>query len=349
MRDSKFTTIKLMDIAKDNNQTNGKKINYLPLVISAFVTLFLLIPVQITVKPPMILAERFVKGGGWVEIALLTVYAVVLTYIILYKEKIRKVRLRYWLFFSVVFFMQLFLGLLVNEKFLMSGELHLPIPALIVADPIYQPGGSLFMVFLLLSTIAVLGPAWCSHLCYIGAWDGLASSKKRKPKPFGRKFTIFFRYFMLVSVVGVAFLMRLLHVPLSTAIVFAILFGIIELALMYLVSFRFGYMFHCTTFCPIGSIVTLLSKLYPARIRINHSTCTFCNACTVKCRYNALSGEDIKKGKAGWNCTLCGDCIDSCHTDAIYLSFFGSKKNAWEYYIAVVIGVHTVFLALARL
>ncbi len=349
MKKIKPLNLKTVNVSTDISQAPSKSINYVALAISLLVPLILLVPVQLNVDPPMILAERFWPGAGWIEIFVLEIYSVTLTYIILYKEKIRNVRLRYWLFFSVIFFLQFFLGLLVNEKFLMSGKLHIPVPALIVAGPIYRGGGSLFMLILLLSTIVILGPAWCSHLCYIGAWDGFASSRKKKPKPFGRKFTIIFRYVMLVSVIGAAFVMHRLGVKPVTAALFAILFGLVELALMYLVSWRLGYMFHCTTFCPIGSLVTLLSKLYPARIRIDHNTCTFCNACTVSCRYNALNANDIKKGIAGWNCTLCGDCLDSCHAGSIYLSFFGSKKNAWEYYIATVIGVHTVFLALARL
>ncbi len=350
MKQVKPIKVKTLSVDTGLGQTTQKqKVNYIALAISLLVPLFLLVPVQINVKPPMILAERFWHGGGWIEIAILEIYSLTLTYIILYKEKIKNVRIRYWVFFSVIFFLQLFLGLTVSEKFLMSGKLHLPIPALIIADPIYRGGGSLFMPILVLSTIAFLGPAWCSHLCYIGAWDGLLSRHKKKPKPFSRKFSITFRYVMLVGTILVAVVMNRLGVPIVTATFIAILFGILSLALMFLVSWRFGYMFHCTTFCPIGSLITLLSKLYPARIRINHNTCTFCNLCTLSCRYNALSPNDIKKGKAGWNCTLCGDCIDSCHDGAIYLSFFGSKKNAWEYYIAAVIGVHTVFLALARI
>ncbi len=349
MKQIKPLNLKSVNLTIDTHQQKAQKINYVALGISLLVPLILLVPVQINVDPPMILAERFMKGAGWIEIFFLEIYSVTLTYIILYKDKVKNVRLRYWLFFSVVFFMQLILGLLVNEKFLMSGKLHLPVPALIIAGPIYRGGGSLFMLILLLSTIAILGPAWCSHLCYIGAWDGLAAKHKRKPKPFNRKTSMFIRYFMLVSVVLVAFGMRKLGVKPATATLFAATFGLVELALMYLVSWRLGYMFHCTTFCPIGSLVTLLSKVYPARIKIDHNTCTFCNACTVSCRYNALNKDDIKKGTAGWNCTLCGDCLDSCHAGSIYLSFFGSKKNAWEYYIATVIGIHTVFLALARL
>ncbi len=320
---------------------------YIPLIITALIPLFLLIPVQINVEPSMILAERFWEGAGWIEIFILDIYAVILAYVILFKHKIKKVRTVYWSIFSLVFFTQFILGLLVSEKFLMSGDIHLPVPALIVAAPIYR-GGGFFMPILLLSTILIVGPAWCSHLCYIGAWDNIIS-KRRKPKQVNRRFTLIFRYAIIIFVVALTLTLKLLKVSNLTAFFFALTFGVVGVAVMFLFSFRLGYMFHCTTYCPVGGIVALVSKLYPARIKIAKSTCTLCNVCSTDCKYDALSVTDIKSGKAGWNCTLCGDCLDSCHSSSLYLSFFGSKKNGWNYYIAIIIGLHAVFLALARL
>ncbi len=320
---------------------------YIPLLVTAFIPLFFLIPVQIKVETPMILAERFFENGGWIEIVILDIYAIILAYVILYKQKIKKIRTLYWSVFSLIFFTQFVLGLLINEKFLMSGDIHLPVPALIIAAPIYR-GSRFFMPILVMSTILIVGPAWCSHLCYIGAWDNIIS-KKRKPKQVNRKFTIIFRYAMLTFVLFLTLLLRYLKVSTIVAFSFALVFGIVGVIIMLLFSFRLGYMFHCTTYCPIGGLVSLVSKIYPARIKIKKSSCTLCNMCSVDCKYDALSVTDIKSGKAGWNCTLCGDCLDSCHSNSLYLSFFNRKKNAWNYYIAIIIGLHAVFLALARL
>ena len=114
-------------------------------------------------------------------------------------------------------------------------------------------------------------------------------------------------------------------------------------------SRKLGYMLHCTTYCPAGSLTTLIGKLYPMRLKIDQTTCTSCNICSTECRYDALTPLDVKSGTAGWNCTLCGDCLSSCHADSIRFSFFGSKKNAWVIYISIIVALHTVFLALARL
>ena len=46
-----------------------------------------------------------------------------------------------WLIFSIIFFTQLILGVAGVDKLLMTGKLHLPVPALIAAGPLYRAGG----------------------------------------------------------------------------------------------------------------------------------------------------------------------------------------------------------------
>jgi hypothetical protein len=95
----------------------------------------------------MLLAERFIPGLGWVEIALLSIYAAWITSRMANPAASPRWRARIWLFFSVVFFSQLVLGIAGVEECLMTGNLHLPIPALVVAGPIYR-GGGYFMLLL---------------------------------------------------------------------------------------------------------------------------------------------------------------------------------------------------------
>ena len=95
--------------------------------------------------------------------------------------KVSRWRKYTWFVFSVVFFSQLLLGLLVSDKFLMTGKLHLPVPMMILAGPIYR-GHTSVMTILFLSTVILSGPAWCSHLCYFGAIDNLARLRKNQAK-----------------------------------------------------------------------------------------------------------------------------------------------------------------------
>jgi len=84
-----------------------------------------------------------------------------------------------WIAFSIVFFTQLGIGLAGDQRFLMTGKLHLPVPMMILGGPIYR-GNMSVMTILFISTVVLSGPAWCSHLCYIGAWDGLAATARRR-------------------------------------------------------------------------------------------------------------------------------------------------------------------------
>ncbi len=329
--------------------TSVKELNLIAFFITLLLPSFILVPVHFAVDPPMLLAERFFPGTWWIEIMALSIYAVWLGQVMAKTGNIGNVRAKYWMFFSIIFFSQFILGLSVNDQFLMTGKLHLPIPALIIGAPIYR-GEGFFMPVLLLSTLAIVGPGWCSHLCYIGAWDNLAARNKKKPiKTISRKQTLIIRYLMLVFIVVAAALMNYFGVSISIAFGLAMAFGLFGVFLMLYYSRKLGYMLHCTTYCPVGSVVTLLGKLYPLRVKIDQNTCTACNVCSTECRYDALTPIDVKSGSAGWNCTLCGDCLTSCHANSIRFSFFGLKKNGWLIYISIIVALHAVFLALARL
>ena len=119
-----------------------------PIVSSFLLTASLLGFVQWKVdSPTMLLAERFLPGSGWVEILLLAFYAAWITEKMLDIKKSPSLRKRIWAGFSFVFFSQFILGLAGLEKFLMTGALHLPIPAVILSGPLYR-GGGFFMLIL---------------------------------------------------------------------------------------------------------------------------------------------------------------------------------------------------------
>ena len=97
----------------------------------------------------MILAERFLKGSGWVEILLISSYGAYVSFKMQDPMNVPKWRKITWTIFSVVFFTQLIIGLSGFEKFLMTGKLHLPIPMMILAGPIYR--GQLSVMTILFS------------------------------------------------------------------------------------------------------------------------------------------------------------------------------------------------------
>jgi ferredoxin len=297
---------------------------------------------------PILLADRFLPGAGWLEILLLGFYGAWVGEKMLNGCRTAAIRGRIWGLFSLVFFLQLLLGLAGVRQMLMTGELHLPVPAMILAGPIYR-GGGLFMLTLFGATLLLVGPAWCSHLCYIGAWDDVLSRRQRKAVRKLPAWARPARWAILVAVILAAVLLRASGASAGTAAALGGGFGILGVGIMVLASRKLGIMAHCTAYCPLGLVANLLGKISPWRIRI-HSDCTRCGACSRVCRYGALDDSDFERGRPGLTCTLCGDCLGSCRQASIVYQFPGlSAGNARRAFLVLAIGLHVVFLGVARM
>ncbi len=324
----------------------GNKTFRMPLMVF-LLTAFLLTFVQIKVENPMLLLERFITGGGWIEIAIISFYGALVAYQMQDPDKVQLWRKFTWFAFSVVFFLQLILGLFGYEKFLMTGKLHLPVPMMILAGPIYR-GHASVMTILFLSTILLSGPAWCSHLCYFGALDSVSSGRKTRRGPIGNKWAL--KWTMISLVIAAAVTLRLIKAPVLTATLVAGGFGIVGLGIILLISRKEGRMVHCTAYCPIGTIVNIVRFINPFRMYIDNSSCTDCMACTRGCKYDALNAADIAARKPGINCTLCGDCISSCNSASIKYRFLKlSPAVSRNLYLLITISLHASTMALARI
>jgi len=316
--------------------------------ILAFVLAFALLSIiQLKVKNPMLIFERFYAGAGWIEIFILSVFAAFLMIKMLDKTQTEKWRNRTWLLFSIVFFSQLALGLMGFDKFLMTEKLHLPIPAMILAGPIYRFEIS-FMPILFLSTIILTGPAWCSQLCYFGAIDS-AFANRNKTRKFSFKNMMLYKNVFLIVFILLVFLIRFFEFSLENTIIFALIFALIGISIMIALSSRKGKMMHCIAYCPIGTLVNYLKFINPMRMYIDDE-CSNCMRCTKHCKYNALTKQDIANKKPALTCTLCGDCVTVCHSNSIkYKLFKLSPETSRNIYLLITIVVYVVFLGVARI
>ncbi|MFC2112822.1 4Fe-4S binding protein [Bacteroidota bacterium] len=319
--------------------------NSLP-VYAFFFTCLILGMVQWKIERPMLMAERFLQGTGWIEILLLGVYAGWITGKMLDPAASARWRRITWTIFTIVFFGQLGMGLAGFETFLMTGKLHLPIPLMILGGPVFR-GQISFMPILFLSTIVISGPAWCSQLCYFGALDNLAAKGKTDLSPIQNKFRI--KHILLIAIILITIMLRVLGLDTRLTTAIAIVFGVVGIGIIILVSRRKGKMVHCILWCPIGTLVNYMKLASPLRMYIDDS-CTNCMACTLYCNYDALGKADILKRKPGLTCTYCGDCLSSCKTESIRYRFFSLQsqqaRNTW---IVLTISLHAIFLGLARM
>lgn len=286
------------------------------------------------------------EGGGWIEIFLIACYGGFVSYKMLDPKQAPKWRIISWVIFSFVFFSQLILGIFLTHVFLMTGKLHLPIPVMILAGPLYRSELSV-MTILFISTIILTGPAWCSHLCYFGAIDGAFANKGTSRGKLKNKIPV--KITMILLVVFVTLLLRWLKVDPLISLITGVIFGAGGIVITILFSRKLGKMIHCTLYCPIGSIVNYFRYINPFRLRISQ-TCSFCMACSEVCRYDALSLADITLKKPDQTCTLCGDCLSVCHTNAIHYKLF--KFNpviSRKIYLFLTVSLHSIFLALAKM
>ncbi|MCK9240785.1 4Fe-4S dicluster domain-containing protein [Desulfocurvus sp.] len=322
-----------------------------PPALALALTVALLAACRATVPFPILLPDRFWPGSGWLLVLALGAYAAWLTRALLAPGggagRWGRLRLRAWGLFSALFFAQLLLGLAGAERLLMTGETHLPVPALIAAGPVFR-GQGLFMAGLFLATVAVVGPAWCSWLCYIGAWDGAAAARARTPRPLP-PWRGPVRAALAALVLLAAWGLRAAGAPVALAGGLAAAFGLAGVALMLAASRRRGLMVHCTAFCPLGLAATLLGRLHPLRVRVGPG-CTDCGACLRACRYGALSPERLALGRPGGTCTLCGDCVARCPHAALGYRFPGlSPARSRALFAVLAVSAHAAFLGVARI
>lgn len=295
----------------------------------------------------ILLIDRFFPGGGWIAVFLLGGYAAFITTVMLDTARSARWRRIIWTGFSVIFFGQLLLGLAGLEKFLMTGTLHLPVPALIAAGPIFR-GEGLFMIVLFGAAVILVGPAWCSYLCYIGSWDNLAATANKRTIPLPR-WTRAMRWLICIAVLGLALILGRSGMAATQAALLAAGFGLVGVGLMVFWSRRTGTMTHCLTYCPMGLLADLFGRINPWRIRI-HDGCNQCGRCSRVCRYNALTQADLAEQKAGFTCSLCGDCISACPDDHLHYTFPGLGDTAARaVFLAVAVSLHALFLGVSRL
>ena len=204
------------------------------------------------------------------------------------------------------------------------------------------------LAILLGVSVLLLGPAWCSHLCYIGAWDDRFSRLgPKRPRPLPA-WAPRLRAAILAAAVLAPLALRLAGVAWPWALSLAALFGLGGVVVMAVWSRRTGTMVHCSLWCPIGLVNNLAGRVLPWRIKID-AACTACGVCSGACRYNALTLADLRAKRPGLSCSLCGDCLQRCPHGHLDYALAGVTKHARVIFLTLAVTLHTVFLAVARI
>ena len=84
---------------------------------------------------------------------------------------------------------------------------------------------------------------------------------------------------------------------------------------------------YCTTLCPVGAALGIVSRFSPARIRITANPCTSCGRCARRCRAECITVErDGAPVIDGSSCVVCLECVSVCPEGALRYGFPAAAK-----------------------
>ena len=290
--------------------------------------------------PHLLLMHRLLPGFGALQALAAGLWSAGVCSRLLRRDAAGRTRMFVWRLFSVVFFVQFALAMAGWPLFAMTGNMHIPVPGVIVAGALYR-GTAGFMPVLFLVCVLLVGAAWCSHLCYFGSWDARAAAGARPvphPGPLRRRA-------LSLAVVVCGTLILHFFAPFSAAVAGGIALGLLMLPVSVFVSRRKGYAAYCTLICPLGLLACLAGRISPWRIR-RTSSCTGCGACLRVCRYGALDRQRLEAGSPGLSCTLCRDCLNTCAHGGLAVTCFcrGAGGRAERVFVVMVSALHALFL-----
>lgn len=224
------------------------------------------------------------------------------------------------------------------------------------------------VVVAVLVVTALIGRLYCSVICPLGIFQdfvtwisGLLFPKRkfqyRKPANWLRYIVL--ALFVVLMVAGLGSLAALIApysayarmvtnihgtgLPLVIAIVTIVVVGVM--------SFVWGRLW-CNTVCPVGSLLSLVSKYSLLGIRIDADKCGGCHRCEHKCKAMCIDVENKTVDMS--RCVDCFNCLGECKAGAI--SFSGKWKaergktvdNSRRKFVAGAVAVGTAMAVQAQ-
>ncbi|MEA3492344.1 MAG: NapH/MauN family ferredoxin-type protein [Campylobacterota bacterium] len=199
-------------------------------------------------------------------------------------------------------------------------------------------------VTIVLFYMLVGGRSYCAWVCPYGLlseigekWhDTLVGKKIIKSRVFDHRIRyIFWTIFLILSFTSGYLIFETLNVVgiLSRMIAYGWSLAVIWVVVVFFLEVFFSRRAWCTYLCPIGTTYGMIGKVSALRVEWSDN-CDHCMVCHDVCFENQVL--EIVKAKydkqreekgitaeyiTGADCTLCGRCIDVCHTDALKFDF----------------------------
>ena len=94
----------------------------------------------------------------------------------------------------------------------------------------------------------------------------------------------------------------------------SLIIAIVMLAVIAVLAWRNGRTW-CNTICPVGTILSFLSRFSFLRIQFDADKCRNCSMCSKNCKAACIDYKTHTVDAS--RCVVCGDCIESCKFGAL--------------------------------
>ena len=90
--------------------------------------------------------------------------------------------------------------------------------------------------------------------------------------------------------------------------------ALLTLVVLAVLAWRNGRTY-CNTICPVGTVLSFISRFSILKIHFDEDKCKNCSLCTKNCKAACI---DFKNHQVDYSrCVVCGDCIKSCKFGAL--------------------------------
>ena len=83
--------------------------------------------------------------------------------------------------------------------------------------------------------------------------------------------------------------------------------------------------FWCRNLCPVGALISLVSRFSLFKRQVNATECTNCGKCQRTCPMNAIPKQVLRTDY--FQCTFCLECSSSCPKDGIRFAFGSAPQK----------------------
>lgn len=116
----------------------------------------------------------------------------------------------------------------------------------------------------------------------------------------------------------------LYHVTIKTVSTAGLIAGSIAL-LIFIVMVIFRGRLFCNTICPVGALLSLVSRYSFFRISFDKEACTHCGNCEHSCKAEAINAKELTIDTS--RCVDCFNCVSSCSKGGLQYRFKPSFKK----------------------